>query len=44
LRELTIQIKQAATDGKLSRAAAPLECVEKEFGRLKATLRQSGWA
>jgi two-component system chemotaxis response regulator CheY len=29
LRELTIQIKQAATDGKLSRAAAPLECVER---------------
>ncbi len=44
LCELIIQIQQAATEGELSRAAALLGSVDKEFGRLKATLSQSGWA
>ncbi len=44
LRELTIQIQQAVTDGELSRAAALLGPLDKEFGRLAATLSQSGWA
>ena len=44
LHELALQIKQAATDGELSRAAALLGSVEEEIGRLKATLSQSGWA
>jgi len=44
LQELALQIQQAATEGKLSRAAALLVSVEQEFGRLKATLSQSGWA
>ncbi len=44
LRELIIQIQQAVIDGELSRAAALLGSVEKEFGRLAATLSQSGWA
>jgi HPt (histidine-containing phosphotransfer) domain-containing protein len=44
LHKLTLQIQQAATDGELSRAAALLSSVEEEFGRLKATLSQSGWA
>jgi two-component system, sensor histidine kinase and response regulator len=44
LCELTIQIQRAATDGELSRAAALLASVDKEFGGLKATLSQSGWA
>ena len=44
LRALAIQIGQAAGDEELSRAAALLGSAEKEFGRLKATLSQSGWA
>jgi PAS domain S-box-containing protein len=44
LCELMFQIQQAATDGELSRAAALLGSVEQEFGRLKITLSQSGWA
>ncbi len=44
LRALAIQIGQAAGDEELSRAAALLGSAEKEFGRLKITLSQSGWA
>ncbi len=43
LQELALQIQQAANEGKLSRAAGLLVSVEQEFGRLKATLSQSGW-
>ncbi len=44
LLELTTQIQRAATNGELWRAAALLESVEKEFGRLAAALSQCGWA
>ena len=44
LQELALQIQQAATDGKMPRAAELLASMEQEFGRLKATLSQSGWA
>ena len=44
LQELALQIQQAATDGNMSRAAELLASMEQEFGRLKATLSQSGWA
>ncbi|MFZ0805859.1 MAG: Hpt domain-containing protein, partial [Candidatus Sulfotelmatobacter sp.] len=43
LQELARQIQQATSDGELSRAAALLSAVDEEFGRLKATLSQSGW-
>jgi CheY-like chemotaxis protein len=44
LQKLALQIQQAATDGEMSRAAELLASMEQEFGRLKATLSQSGWA
>ena len=44
LLELATQMQRAATDGELSRAAALLDSVAKELGRLQTTLSQSGWA